>query len=231
MSAVTTKNIKDLNNPQVMGWADCPISRVAAKQMQIGASLDINSGTPIGGTPALQINQTWNDAGTIHSAITAKVTNVASNNNSTIISLMSNNTLRFSVRHDGRVIHTNDTQLGKIMYLGYLADSLTGVGVLGFGSGDKVKIISPSAGILTLLNNTSTDFNRLQFGGLTSAYPALQRSAQTLQVLLADGSNWASIQGKITTHSNASIGTIIGDKTLTIYDASGTAYRVNVKAA
>ena len=66
----------------------------------------------------------------------------------------------------------------------------------------------------------------LGMGGVTSSYPALKRSSTTLQSRLADDSAFAPIQGKLTTDTNATTGTITADKYLILYDAAGTAYRV-----
>lgn len=56
----------------------------------------------------------------------------------------------------------------------------------------KSQILSPSDGVLKFANNGNTDFNRLQFGGTTSSFPALKRSSATLQARLADDSSFAS---------------------------------------
>ena len=55
------------------------------------------------------------------------------------------------------------------------------------------QITSSTDGNATIFNNAGTDFNLLQFGGLTSAFPALKRSAATIAVRLADDSADAGI--------------------------------------
>jgi hypothetical protein len=60
----------------------------------------------------------------------------------------------------------------------------------------------------------------------TSAFPALKRSATTLQVRLADDSGFASVQGKITTETAYTATTIVPTGYVTIYDSTGTAYKV-----
>jgi hypothetical protein len=50
----------------------------------------------------------------------------------------------------------------------------------------RSRLASPSSGVVTLFNNGSTDFDRLQFGGTTSAFPALKRSGTGISVRLAD---------------------------------------------
>lgn len=50
---------------------------------------------------------------------------------------------------------------------------------------------SSADGILTLQNATRTDFTLLRFGGITSSFPALKRSATALETKLADDSAYA----------------------------------------
>lgn len=49
----------------------------------------------------------------------------------------------------------------------------------------------------TLYNAGKTAFNLLQFGGISSSFPALKRSGTELQVRLADDSNFANIRAGI----------------------------------
>lgn len=55
------------------------------------------------------------------------------------------------------------------------------------------RINTSGDGIITLYNNGATNFNRLQFGGTTSAFPAIKRSGAELHVKLADDSDFATI--------------------------------------
>ena len=55
-------------------------------------------------------------------------------------------------------------------------------------------IAFPADGIVTLRNNASNDFSRLQFGGTTSSFPSLKRSTTTLEARLADDSGYAATQ-------------------------------------
>lgn len=66
-------------------------------------------------------------------------------------------------------------------------------------------------------------------GGSTSSFPALKRSTTVVQARLADDSAFASVQGKLMTDTNYTAGAP-GAATgyLTIYDATGTAYKVGV---
>lgn len=63
-----------------------------------------------------------------------------------------------------------------------------------FRFNSRSRIASPADSVLTLTNNAATDFDRLQFGGTTSSFPALKRSSTTLQVRLADDSAFAAFE-------------------------------------
>jgi hypothetical protein len=67
--------------------------------------------------------------------------------------------------------------------------------------------------------------------GNGSNIPALKRSGTQLHIRLGDDSDFAAIRGKLTTDANAVTETIVPDKTLILYDASGTAYKVACVAA
>lgn len=74
------------------------------------------------------------------------------------------------------------------------SDSIV-VGSSGFiGFTGKTITKSPVDGVLTLLNQAQTDFTRLNFGGVTSSFPALQKnSASSIGCVVADNSAAASI--------------------------------------
>jgi hypothetical protein len=66
----------------------------------------------------------------------------------------------------------------------------------------------------------------MRFGGTTNLFPAIKRSTTYLQARLADDSAFAPIQGKLTTDT-AYTGTVVAATGyITIYDSTGTAYRV-----
>lgn len=71
--------------------------------------------------------------------------------------------------------------------------SSTGSGFLGAAGGStgwsgRSLMSSGADGVIVLQNNALTDFGRLQFGGTSSSFPALKRSAAELHVRLADDS-------------------------------------------
>jgi hypothetical protein len=74
---------------------------------------------------------------------------------------------------------------------------------------------------------TADTTNTLMFlGGQTSSFPALKRSSTTLQARLADDSAFASVQGKLTTDTAYTAGVLVPTGYITLYDSTGTAYRV-----
>ena len=80
----------------------------------------------------------------------------------------------------------------------------TSSGVLGWNG--RSKISSPSSGVITLLDNGSTDFNRLQYGGTTASYVSTKRVGTTLAIRLADDSSDAPITASNGTFSGYMVG-------------------------
>ena len=66
------------------------------------------------------------------------------------------------------------------------AGSVTAGTSANFTFSGRSYISSPADGIIRLLNNAGSDFSRLQFGGTTSAFPALKRSGPSFHARLAD---------------------------------------------
>jgi len=56
-------------------------------------------------------------------------------------------------------------------------------------------LIGVSDGVMRLQDSTAATFNRLQFGGTTSSFPALKRNGAALDVRLADDSAYAALVG------------------------------------
>ncbi|MET0245692.1 MAG: hypothetical protein ABW182_02995 [Sphingomonas sp.] len=73
--------------------------------------------------------------------------------------------------------------------------------------------------------------NMWSYGGTTAAFPAIKRAGTALQAKLATDSDFTQLQGKLTTHNVAATGTITPNRTLTLYDAAGVAYKVPCVAA
>jgi hypothetical protein len=82
------------------------------------------------------------------------------------------------VNAKGTVISTNDFKVGAAKHFHHLGRAAIG---------------SPATGIHTLSNAAFDDYNRLQFGGTTSAFPAIKRNGAGLQIKLADDSTFASL--------------------------------------
>lgn len=65
-------------------------------------------------------------------------------------------------------------------------------GYVGINSNTELK--SPSSGVLTVWNYAETDFNRMQFGGTTSSFPAIKRSTTDLHFVLANDGGFTATQ-------------------------------------
>lgn len=103
---------------------------------------------------------------------------------------------------------------------------------IGYGSGPNgpavsdVVLYAASSGVLRLSNSASTDFARLCLGGLTASFPAIKRSGATVQARLADDTGFTFVQGKLQTDAPAVIETLVLVRSITLYDSTGTAYKV-----
>lgn len=71
----------------------------------------------------------------------------------------------------------------------------------------KSGIRSSADGVIELQNVAGTDFTRLNFGGTTSAFPALKRNGALLQFRLADDSGFAALTASTVNLSTALAGT------------------------
>jgi hypothetical protein len=101
------------------------------------------------------------------------------------------------------------------------------------GGSSDLWMLRSGSGIIRFATGSSTstaDFNRLQFGGTTSSFPALKRDTTTLQVKLADDSAFTAIQGKLTTETAYTAGAPTATGYLVLYDSAGTAYKVPAEA-
>ena len=78
-----------------------------------------------------------------------------------------------------------------------------------------------SDGVFRFLNNATSDFNRLQLGGTTSAFPAIKRNSTAINIRLADDSADAPLTASkfnkvtITTPATGSTLTVADGKTFT----------------
>jgi hypothetical protein len=71
-----------------------------------------------------------------------------------------------------------------------------GSGVAVYGSSAGVMMLQGGDGVLRLLNYSNNNFDRVQFGGSTSSFPALKRSSAILQARLADDSAYTTIDAE-----------------------------------
>lgn len=113
-----------------------------------------------------------------------------------------------------------------------VAGNAIGMGAAGkLYSAGRAGLRSTADGVWLMFNNAETDFGRLQFGGTTSSFPALKRSATVLQARLADDSDFAPLQGRLRSNANATAETPTATHTLRLFDAAGTEYKVLAVAA
>jgi hypothetical protein len=87
---------------------------------------------------------------------------------------------------------------------------------------------SSADGTYYLRNNAGTGFTSLQLGPATASFVALKLSGTTVQTRLGDDTAFTAIQGKLTTDTAYTAGAPTVTGYITIYDSTGTAYKVAV---
>jgi hypothetical protein len=119
---------------------------------------------------------------------------------------------------------------GAVEAVSFVASANLFFGTTGQISSGRVRYSTPADGQVLFLNNASNNFDRMMFGGITSSFPAIKRSATTLQTRLADDTGFASIQGRLTTETAYTAGAPTAAGYLVLYDSNGTAYKVPAEA-
>lgn len=90
----------------------------------------------------------------------------------------------------GRIFTSSDIFCGGT--LNAAAAAFSGGGFIAWTA--RSVLYSKADSTIVMQNSAETDFNRLQFGGTTSAFPSLKRSAALLQARLADDSLFTEIE-------------------------------------
>ena len=112
-----------------------------------------------------------------------------------------------------------------------LVSSFSAAGIINTGNrtlwSGKSALSSPADGLLLVTNNGATDFNRIQLGGTADTFPAIKRSTTRIQAVLATtDTTFTNIQGKLTTDTAFTATTVTPTGFITLYDSTGTAYKV-----
>ena len=141
---------------------------------EAGSGPAITAGTATTDVNALSVTQTWNNAAVNFTGIKLDVTSTADGASSLLMDLRDDAASKFSVTKAGDVTS---------------ASSYTATGAFAFINSTVLR--APSNGILRLTDTAETNFNRINFGGDTSSFPALRRSGTTLEAVRADESAYA----------------------------------------
>lgn len=157
------------------------------------SAITINGATHTASAPLINATQIWNNAGVTFTALKVNVTDTASAGSSLLIDLQMASTSQFSVGKAG---------LTTLRDLSVTASSLQMSAAMFLFWAGRSSLTSPSNGVVTVANNTGTDFTRLQLGGTTNLFPSIKRSSATLAFRLADDSADCDIScAKLTTSS------------------------------
>lgn len=180
-----------------------------------GCGLSIPAGTATTDVQALSATQTWNASGVTFTGWKFTITDTASASGSLAMQILggaSGTTNLFSVSKGGNIDTTGNVTAVNATFTYYNF------------TGNRGYMQAPSDGVWTFLSNAGTTFGRLQFGGITSSFPAIKRSSATLAVRLADDSADADLQLRATQHNGITFanvpGTPVAGMTVYITDSS-----------
>ena len=132
---------------------------------------------------------------TINNTVTAAgtATGIFLNATETALNGMGHNLMDLQV---GGVSQLKVGRSGIIESIGYY----TGVQRILFNGGsyaiNRGIINAPSNGVFTFLNAAESDFNRVQLGGTTNAFPAIKRNGAAIDFRLADDSGFCDITAR-----------------------------------
>ena len=184
-----------------------------------------------GATNVRLINETYtiNNSG----AQTGNTTGIFLNATETALNGMGHNLMDLQV---GGVSRFRGTNAGALV----LASGLTAVDNILTSNGDiqasgvsaevkfgsRIRLSASADGVMLVRNNAGTDFNRLQFGGTTNAFPAIKRNSAAIDFRLADDTGFCNIRAGRLDLTGALLTGFINDSTnavtaITIANTSG----------
>ena len=191
---VSGTNIKTINGTSVLGSGN--IVTPSTPPSGVGGAIQFSAGSAFNSDAA---NLFWDDTnkrlGVGTNAPTATAHFKGSGTTSATTSLLVQNsagTSALTVRDDLSAIFGGAAAASTFAGTGYF--SLISEQRLVIGISPNRTLLRPSGdGILTILNGGETNFNRLQFGGTTNAFPAIKRNGAGIDFRLADDSGFATI--------------------------------------
>ncbi len=191
---------------------------------------------------ALAVIQTWNNGAFSYSALNVNVTNTASAAGAHLVDIQLAGTNKWSIDKNAGVIHT--TLAGAT--IAHLTSPLWNAGGTTYtGLAIKVTNTASAAGSMLLDlevgGTTKTAFNvngdlcliasnnQIIFGNVGRVVGAASfiPTSTTIQAKLADGSAFTALQGKLTTDTAFTATPQTPTGYITIYDSTGTPYKVS----
>ena len=181
-------------------------------------TLTLNQGVITPPTPNISGTVTWNDAAEMFTGWLLNVTDTASDAASLLLDLQVGGASKFGIDKFGQLYLT----------AGVFVPSSSGVGWVSRGYATAV-----ADGVWMFANTAQTGFGRLMFGGSGAGNPALKPSGSSLQVRLANDTDFAQLDALQVTLSNyAAFGAVPATTgTLRLPHAGGAFGRNNANSA
>jgi hypothetical protein len=202
---VSGTNIKTINSTSILGSGNIA---VVTSPSGVSGAIQFSDGSAFASDAT---NLFWDDTnnrlgiGLNNPSARVDIKGVGTTSATTALSVANSaGTQLLQVRDDGTTIAQNFTGTGYF--------SLTSEQRLVIGTAPNRTLLRPTGdGILCILNAAEADFNRLQFGGTSSAYPSIKRNGTAIDFRLADDSGFTNISannanlGSATTGSRLSV--------------------------
>jgi len=147
--------------------------------LQVNGTSIINGGIVTANKPVLKLTQTWNNASEVFAGLDITITGTAYHATSQLFTVKLGSSQLMFLNGNGTLSIAGNFYSGADWAQGWTGRS---------------KLKSPGDGVITLLDNAETSFARLQFGGTTSAFPALKRNGAILEARRADDSDYATFR-------------------------------------
>lgn len=157
------------------------------------SGLTVLTSNSSGVVPAVSITPIWINAGT-QTALLVNPTSVISGASSLLADFQVGSVSKFKVDKTGILTLTGQVNGTSVS----MSSTITGTDITAgaansFIFSGRSRLKSSADGLIELFNNAASDFTRLNFGGVTSSFPAIGRNGIFLEVLAADGAATASL--------------------------------------
>lgn len=196
MPYVSATDVMSMLTPAagVLQWTGAGVAPTITQAPALTRGL-FTQGTITTNLPTIDALVTWNNAGVTFTGLRYDVTDTASGASSLLLDLKVGGVSQWTVSKGGMGTLAGGLICGSITASANIigAVDIYAGAARWIGLNGRSLLSSAVNGNLLISNFAVTDFGLLQFGGTSASFPALKRSATTLQARLADDSAFATL--------------------------------------